>query len=353
MAKLDTLAAHMNARVRGMKSELFTHQQLDAFLDAGDVEGMAQSLLDSPYKTEMAEALAERSGADAIELGVSRNLLETNRRLMRAAQGHLRAPVQLFLMRWDLVGVKALLRNRHHGLDINTGADSLVPGPTLTVALMNDFATRPAMEDLISALASWNPALCGVLATNAESYHGEGGLQVLEDALDQNYFVKNARKFRNASNKGEKLLHRVLKMEIDRINLRMLMQHGQSGVEGVFDSTRLLSSGHLNASVLESMAAARDAADAMEQLGSTRYAELAERLAQFVQTNRYAPIDRMMEMMMIQFLGRMSRENIMSVAILMHFAWLKYNEVVNLRMIARGEARHLPRGRVREEVLHA
>ena len=353
MARLDTLAAHMNARVRGMKSELFTHQQLDALLDAGDVDQMVQTLLDSPYKSEMAEAMAERTGADAIELGVSRNLVETYRRLMRSAQGHLRAPVQIFLTRWDLIGVKALLRNRHHGLDAESGQESLVPGPTLTIGLMNDFANRPTMEDLISALVSWNPGLCGVLATHAESYHGDGAVQVLEDALDYNYFVKNVRKYRSAKSPNERLLNRVLKLEIDRINLRMLLQHGQSATTENFDRERLLPSGYLNASVLESMAAARDTADAMEHLGGTRYAELVERLAAFVQSNRYAPIDRMMELMMLQYLGRMSREHIMTVAILMHFAWLKYNEIINLRMIARGEARHLPRGRVREEVMYA
>jgi vacuolar-type H+-ATPase subunit C/Vma6 len=90
----------------------------------------------------------------------------------------------------------------------------------------------------------------------------------------------------------------------------------------------------------------------MEQLGGTRYAELTERLTGFVQTNRYAPMDRMMEQLMIQFLARATRESVMSLAVLMQYAWLKYNEVINLRMIARGEARHLPAGRVREELLY-
>lgn len=353
MAKLDPLATHMSARVRGMMSELFTHQQLEEMLDQGDVGQLAQVLVDSPYKKEMAEALTERGGADAIELGVSRNLVETYRRLLRSAQGDLRGPVRLFLMRWDLVGVKALLRNRHRGLNAEAGVETLIPGPMLTVALMNDFAGRSTMEDLISALASWNPMLCGPLAASADSYHGEGGLQVLEDALDQGYFVTNARKLSGATDANSLMLRRVLKMEIDKINLRMILQHRQMGGESAFPHDRLLPAGHLGASVLESMAASRDAADAMEQLGGTRYAELAERLAAFIQTNRYAPIDRMMELLMIQFLGRMSREHIMTIAILMYYSWLKYNEVVNLRMIARGEARHLPRGRVREEVLYA
>lgn len=351
MARLDPLATHLSARVRGMMSELFTHQQLDELLEKNDLDSIAQTLLESPYKTQMAEAMTERSGADAIELGVSRNLVDTYRRLLRGAQGSLRSPVRLYLMRWDLVGVKALLRNRHLGLDAEAGSDSLIPGPTLTVALMDDFAGRPTMEDLIAALVSWNPALCSALGANAENYHGEGGLQVLEDALDQSYFVSNARKLSGATDPSYQSLRRALKTEIDRINLRMILQHHQTG-DGAFAYDRLLQAGYLSASALESMAAARDAADAMEQLGGTRYADLAERLAAFVQTKRYAPVDRMMELLMIQFLGRTSRERIMSMAILMYYVQLKFNEVVNIRMIARGEARHLPPGRVREEVLY-
>jgi len=353
VAKLDPLAIHMNARVRGMMSELFTHRQLDEMLDKGDVDQLAQVLVESPYKKEIAEALTQRGGADAIELGVSRNLVETYRQLIRVAQGNLHGPVRLFLMRWDLAGIKALLRNRHHGLDAVAGFDSLIPGPTLTVALMNEFAGRSSMEDLISALASWNPALCGPLAASADSYHGEGGLQVLEDALDRNYFVTNARRLGGETDTSSGILRQTLRIEIDRINLRMILQHRQAGGDSGFSHDHLLPSGYLGASVLEAMSGSRDAADAIEHLGGTRYADLAERLASFIQSNRYAPIDRMMELLMIQNLRHLSRERIMTMAILMYYTWLKYNEVVNLRMIARGEARHLPRGRVREEVLYA
>jgi vacuolar-type H+-ATPase subunit C/Vma6 len=41
----------------------------------------------------------------------------------------------------------------------------------------------------------------------------------------------------------------------------------------------------------------------------------------------------------------------LTVAILTYYAWAKFNEVINLRLIARGHARHLPAGRVREEMV--
>jgi vacuolar-type H+-ATPase subunit C/Vma6 len=60
-----------------------------------------------------------------------------------------------------------------------------------------------------------------------------------------------------------------------------------------------------------------------------------------------------MELAMLSKLKRGSVTEVLSIAVLMHFVWMKYNEVVNLRLIARAQARHLPSGRVREEVLFA
>jgi vacuolar-type H+-ATPase subunit C/Vma6 len=73
----------------------------------------------------------------------------------------------------------------------------------------------------------------------------------------------------------------------------------------------------------------------------------------FVQSARFSPMDRMFDLILIRHLGREARNHFLSIATLMQYAWLKYNEAVNLRLIARGEANNLPRGRVREEMMYA
>ena len=49
---------------------------------------------------------------------------------------------------------------------------------------------------------------------------------------------------------------------------------------------------------------------------------------------------------------RTAQRHSLGIAVLMRYAWLKYNEVMNLRMISRGLAVHLPKSRIEEEVLH-
>ena len=46
----------------------------------------------------------------------------------------------------------------------------------------------------------------------------------------------------------------------------------------------------------------------------------------------------------------MARVDPFGLSIVMEYAWLKYNEMVNLRLVARGLAGHLPKGRVREQL---
>ena len=67
MADMDPFVLHFNARVHGMKRELFSAAEIDAFLEQGDLNRFVDALLDSDYRTEMAEALTRYQGADAVE----------------------------------------------------------------------------------------------------------------------------------------------------------------------------------------------------------------------------------------------------------------------------------------------
>ena len=77
MSNAKTFAAYISARVRGMKSHLMESSDLDALLDSAGPDAMAEILLTSAYESEMAEAMTRYSGADAVEDGATRNLINT------------------------------------------------------------------------------------------------------------------------------------------------------------------------------------------------------------------------------------------------------------------------------------
>jgi vacuolar-type H+-ATPase subunit C/Vma6 len=91
----------------------------------------------------------------------------------------------------------------------------------------------------------------------------------------------------------------------------------------------------------------------MEQLARTRYARLVEELYQLLQTNRFSPMERFFERLLMRNVRQSARNNVFGIGVMMDFVWLKYNEAINLRLIARGLAGNLPHGRVRDELYSA
>ena len=344
---------YINARVRGMKSHLFTRSQYEGMIDQGTVQAVVDALMESSYEQEMAEALTQYTDADAVEDALSRSLVNTFSRLSRMTQGGHRDLAELFFLRWDLDAVKALLRARHYGLDAQTGAGALFPGPTLTTPLVRHLASLDSMEALVHGLVAWNRPLAGVLVHRLHEYQESGSVAVLEEALDWAYFVENARALKDNTDTDAELLRTLLRMEIDRINMRILLQFRDATGDAAGRMRQLLPEGLLLRSTLEAMADAADSEEALQVLATTKYGELVEGLLQYAQHHRFSPLDRFFELLMIHWLQGEARRHVFSLAVLMHFVWLKFNEAKNLRMIARGEASHLPRGRIREEVMYA
>jgi len=89
------------------------------------------------------------------------------------------------------------------------------------------------------------------------------------------------------------------------------------------------------------------------QLEGTPYAAFAEELAEHFRAGDITRIERVFELALLEQLKRAARAEVIGTAILMYFAWLKYNEVMNLRMIARGGEVSLAEDRIREELVYA
>ncbi|MBI2435031.1 MAG: V-type ATPase subunit [Candidatus Hydrogenedentes bacterium] len=346
----EAASIHLNARVRGMKSSLFTSAEIEEMLQQGDLQRLIERLLDSPYRTELAEALTRYHGADAVEDAVSRNLVATFNALIRRAQGELQTLVSLFLQRWDLAAVKSLLRMRHHNLSPEQIGAGLMPGPSLTVPLLSELAAQDSMEALLTGLAGWNREMVRPLARLLPAYRDAHDLGLLEEALDRHYFVETARRLQNSEDEDLQMLRQYLRMEIDRINLRTVFGYLQGSKSGPLADERLLPQGLLPVTFLKDMAGSADVAAAMEKMASTLYESAVEELFPLLQTHRFAPLERFLERIVMHEIRRMARRDVFGLGVVMDFAWLKYNEAVNLRLIARGHAGHLPVGRVREEL---
>lgn len=349
MAATAERNVYFNTRVRGLKSRLFPRGFFEEQIGRRErgVAGLVEALLDSPYRTEMAEALTRHEGADAVEDAVRRNLVATFAYLNRIAEEPCLGLIRTFTMRWDLRAVKALLRCRLRGIEGTEALAYVMPGPELPPTLLVDLARSPSMEVLVDRLSAWNPALCRPLRPLLPAFNETGDLTLLEEALDRSYFVSHAAGLATATDADSEMVRAYLQAEIDRINLRAIFQSfdGEATRPAAF-----LPGGCLAGSLLERMVAAGSPPAAMELLDNTRYSRLVEELFQFMQTHRFSPVERYFERFLIRMLHQFAQRDIFGIGVPMEYAWLKFNETVNLRLVARGLSGNVPEGRVREEL---
>jgi ATP synthase A1 C subunit len=348
----ESISAYINAYARGLKSRLLTKAEIESMLESGRLDVIGETLLKSQYEVEMAEALSRFQGADAIEDAVSRNLVNTFARLKAMCREESARLADIFIGRWDLVAVKALLRNRHQGIDAQSGAGSLVPGPSMPQAVQNELAAQDSMDLLVRGLASWDPGLCGGLLEALPAYQESKNLRVLEEALDRSYFARSLIRLGSSRSKDAKFVEDLLRAEIDRINLRRLFEPRAPGVEPEEVVREMLPRGRLSEETLREIASATSPDRAAEIVSRTPYGDMAEALAEFAQTGKFSALERQFEVKFLERLRRAVQREGVGLASLLRYAWLKYNEVMNLRIIAHGLAARLPKARIEQEVLY-
>jgi len=261
----------------------------------------------------------------------------------------------IFLARWDLAAAKSLLRQSLLGIKENERRPALVPGPMLRTPVLREFSEIEPPNALVSALAAWRPRMFGCMVRVMEQSSGaepDASLVVaLEETLDRHYFLRSLAGLGNDEN--EDLLRHMLRMEIDRINLRNLFRGLQKTGTDEPREDRFLAGGHLSHDVLAEMVKASSIDQAMYLLEKTPYRLLHRDLYRVLQTGKSATIDRRFEWLFVDALKLMIRAHAFSIAIFMHYVWLKHIEVVNLRVIARGAAAKAPVGGIREELVYA
>lgn len=350
---ISTFAAYYNTRVRSMKSALFTSGQLDDMIENGDIESQIEVLINSPYGPEMSEALTVCRGADAVEEAVSRDFTKTLRRLLDMTEGRFRELTSMFFCRWDIVAAKSLLRIHRLGLDSTRTVESLSAGPTLSMPVLRGLATRDSVADLVAGLIAWNPYLCLSLNDHVAEHGENSDMAVLEEELERRYYVGTINELAEMENdENAELFRHVLALEVDRINLRVVFETLAFKTDPARAGERFMTVGTLPPRLLKRMVMSRSIVTATELLSGTRYSSFVEVLFTFMQTGRFSMMTHMFEEIALTEVQRAARRLVLSFAVLMYYVYLKSNEVRNLRLIARGHARHVPHARVREGLIY-
>ena len=145
----DSNYSYLNARLRGMKSELFTGDELGRMLQTGNEDGIIRILEKSDYGIDMAESLTLYSGLRAIEEAISRNLFRTNRKMLSLATGHCRELVEILLVRWDIYNIKTILRGIFWESGSERILENIFPAGRLERPLLKELARQSEIKGFL------------------------------------------------------------------------------------------------------------------------------------------------------------------------------------------------------------
>ncbi len=214
---------YINARIKVMKSQLLPPGRFEELLQAPDLTAIIQALGDTPYNTQLQEALSRFSGLRAVDEALSQNFYHASRRILSFADGGPRRQIEVVLLRYDLQNIRAIVRGRHTGKSDEEILSTLYPGGALSEAKLRELLQQPDLRAIADTLVTWMHPLGRALRQGVDAAQRSGSLLDIELALDRAYAQYG---FRIADGEGdaEATFRRFLGAEVTATNLRTALR---------------------------------------------------------------------------------------------------------------------------------
>ena len=336
---------YINARVRAMHSRLLDSSRLEELLATPTLDGFLTALAQTPYGAQLQEALTRYSGLRAVDEALARNFHQATTRILSFADGRARELIEVALMRWDVANLRAVLRGKHAGRPADDIQGALMPAGALSEVALRELVQAPDVAGVVGALTAQEHPLAPALAEGLGEYRERGDLLALELRLDRLYAAYGLRR---AAGRGHSasVLRRLLQAEIDATNVKTALKLQQVPSLAPADRLRFYIPGGrlVDARVFESLA---DPATAEQGLSALRLQGFPIRAP----VGDLAAFERDLDRALVRAAAALYRGDPLEIDIVVGYLAQKYNEVVNLRLIARGKVLGIPRERIRQEMV--
>ncbi|MFQ6058308.1 MAG: V-type ATPase subunit [Anaerolineae bacterium] len=359
---------YANARLRAMKSRLLDARTYEELLGKDEVSEIISSLTQTIYKPEIEAALVKYGGARCVTEALRLNFSRTMRKILSFFQGEPCRLLRILLGRWDVINIKTILRGQSRGVSPDEIMEALVLAGELDEVALGRMARQPDIKASIDLMATWGIVYARPLAIAMGVYAESEDLADLELALDKFYYDHAARQLKDRAlqlrggSYNIVLAREMLDAEIDVTNIMTILRLSRlrdrdeklQAKYGTSDYETLLitSGGGLDSYQLSNLWAMTAVEDVVQGLARTPYGPFLEKgLAEYLQTGDMSSLQRGLERFVVRKGIGMFRRDPLSIAIAIGYIWAKYNEVVNLRIIAQGKAVGLDKAAIKRELI--
>jgi len=344
---------YINARMRGMKSQLLDHRTLDNLILQPDLVALIGELEKTPYHDDIVEAKGRYTGMPCIEYALRKNFVRTFRKIFAFSQKEeAENYIRIFLHRWDIQNIKTILRGKNIHVTNEEILDCLVPVGELDEVTLTELVRQQDTKAVIDLLATWRIPWAKPLTTAFPDFARSGDLGMLECALDR-YYYDEALRAAKGNDANNAMIRNILSLEIDVVNIKTVLRMIRDHIDPDEAKKFLLAGGQeFNIRKLSRILALHTIEDALAEMALSRYQFLSGIPEAAVAAQKISVIEKELERYLVQQGTRAFRGDPLSVASLIGYFWAKYNEITNIRVIARCKTADFPIEHLREELVY-
>ena len=344
---------YINARIKGMKGRLLAPPVFESLILKPDVESIIAELENTSYKVEIERATIQYSGIKCLEVALRNDFTKAFRKILGyMKEGESETYIKILLSRWDIQNIKTILRGKNIHMTSTEIVDCLVPAGQLDDTTLIELIKQPDVKAVIDLLATWGIEYAKPLTRNFKEYSEKRDLSVLEYAIDKFYF-ENALDKLSEKSYDDRILLDMITMEIDVTNIKNVLTMIRDRIDIEEAEIFLITGGQrLNIERLIAMIRTGTLEGAIKFLDTTPYNFLSELPAHVFRTEKISVIEKELEKYLIKrgisrFLG-----DPLSIAVAVGYVWAKYNEITNIRIIARCKTADITEKEIREELIY-
>ncbi|HKI55998.1 MAG TPA: V-type ATPase subunit [Trueperaceae bacterium] len=337
---MSTDYGYINARVRGMKTNLLGDEFYSEALASSDFRAFLSVLGQSRYMHELEESQSRYEGLRAVDDALARDFFKTTRSLLAASDGNAGMLMELLLLRYDRENLKTIARAKHAGKSLEEIVGSLYPAGPLRPAVLEEVAAAPDMGSAAQALAVTKTPLKSAFSQAAGRYQSDGDLYALELSIDRAYYRVLLQRLRRVNAPMSFMRH--LTREIDATNLRTAFK--LRGAEESSEDAFVPGGREITRNVFDSIRSA-EGSGGLQALSGTSFADVGEveSLAEAEQKVREV----------LDASARSAASDPLGPGVVVRYLRLKEAEIARLRLLARGSYYQVPRDALQRELGHA
>ena len=338
--------AYACARVKARKSFLLSKDAYSRML-VMDIHELGRFLGETQYKDEMAQYGARYSGANLVEVAVTRNLAATYSDILSFTTGHLRETIGNYLRRWDTFNVKTILRGRMSKARPEEVLDTLVPAGAFSEEYLKSLVEAEGVHEVMEELAK--QASLGITPELHREVVDAGRLAPLEDHLEKLLYY-DLLEVLEPTNTAEALLRDFVRREVDVTNLKVLLKLKAARIPEERIQRYMVPGGlEFGADKLRAMAQGEGTDATVSELEkSSMFEDIKPALERFKADGRLSELTIALDKALIGTSEKFANYYPMSVLPIVNYMTRKRVEVDNIRIIARGKESGLPKAVIEE-----